>query len=189
VPAPPRGRCARGVAVRLDQVRPREVQEIALTHAEVARTAAERDPEHPLRRRRKRERHLVLDAERPVHLAVEVETVEVAPGDDVGEPHGATVPRAQVALDERVLRAVAGERLVDLGWHGRIRQGYGARQVDRQLVERTPLGRDLLAQRPQQASAQLLEVEQAHDLADHREHTAFERDRNRWTVHAYVQGT
>ncbi len=92
------------VGVRLNEVGASEVQDPALAVGEIA-LVGQREADQQPRRRRQRDRELVLDAERHEDLLVELTLPEGRVVDDVREPVRAGVARFEVALHERVLVA------------------------------------------------------------------------------------
>ncbi len=133
------------VAVGLDQVGADEVQEIALGRGEVAPAAAERDAEDLTRGGGEREGDLVLDPERHVDLAIEIESVQLASRDEVREAHRAAVHRPHVVRGQGILQGVPGEGDVQLGGNLRLDQRHRVRQIGGELVQRAPLRRHRLA--------------------------------------------
>lgn len=90
------------VEVGLDQEGAAAVDEIALLIAVVLRAAAERDREHPLGAPGKRERDLVLDAERRVDALVERKAVQLVRGGHIRKAVCAPVERLAVVAQQRV---------------------------------------------------------------------------------------
>jgi hypothetical protein len=154
------------VQVGLDQERPRAVGEIALGIAVVRLAAAERDRQHASRARRQGERHLVLDAHRRIHLAVQRKAVQALSRADVGEAHRAPVERALVVLQDRVLVGVADPCLEQLRAGVRRHQRDHVERARADVVQRDEVRRQRPVQRVEQAMAQLVDVQQPADVAD-----------------------
>jgi hypothetical protein len=110
-----------GVPEGLDEQRASAGQQLALPVGVVVVGAAERDREQPVRAGRERERDLVLDPERGVHLLVEGERPQLAAGDQVRAAVGAPVAGPGEVSGDRVLVAVADERLQRLAGEGGLR--------------------------------------------------------------------
>ena len=154
------------VAPGLDQVGARPFDHLALLVGVVGVGAAEGDRDHPARRRRQGEGHLVLDPDRRVHLPVEVELVERLRRGHVGEAVGAPVEGLHVAQHQRVLEGELAEEAVEV--LGRLRRHHRDHPVGvgADVVERDVVGGDVAPDRDQQAVDQLVQLEHPLDLAD-----------------------
>lgn len=155
----------------LDEQRASAVEQLALSVGVVVVGAAERDREQPVRAGGERECDLVLDPERGVHVLAEGERPQLAAGDQVREAVGAPVAGPGEVSGDRVLVAVADERLQRLGGqrgfgdadHGCVVR-FGAEVVQRRVV-----GWHRASQRLQQTDSELVQVGQADDVLRERQ--------------------
>jgi hypothetical protein len=86
------------VAIRHDQVAPRDLEPRPFLFGEVRTTAVERDADQQRRWSWKHEGHLVLDAEPPEEFVVEAQAMKARLAQEVGDLERAAVPRPRVVV-------------------------------------------------------------------------------------------
>jgi hypothetical protein len=87
-------------------MRPGQLHHAAVAFVEVPPAAAESDRDGQLRRRGEDEDDLMVDAQRSIEMLEQRHVVEIALGDDVGEPNRPAVTGPQVAPEDRVFARV-----------------------------------------------------------------------------------
>ena len=142
------------------EVRHQQPQPLAVGGVEVAIAAVERDGEHLRRRRGHDGRQLVLDAEAPVEVPVQVERVEGVAVEEVGDGVGPDVAGLEVVPVQGVLVAVAREQRLELGDGrlGRIERADDAAGLGVEVVPRGDRARDRAAEDAQREAGQGVEL-------------------------------
>ena len=108
----------------------------------------------------------MLDAELAVDVLEKRKGVQLLAGGHIREAHRATVLRAQIVLEQRVFVRMPAPRLVHLRRCLGLHQRDDLCRLGTDVVERDVIGGERASEGLEHPLAQLLDVEQAADVAD-----------------------